>query len=212
MITKELLLTAAANFEKRAKNLKNFDEKKIERKSIKYTFRQIKEGIEDIEQLEFYKDNHVIYVLRTAEDKSKEIYAAYHDRADKSIYPNKNGKYNNISYSHNNYDHYTTSRTVLYVGKANNDIKTRLLPHLTRKTERTFSLHLPYWNLETLLDDLLIIDINIIHFDKDEQKLLNIEDTIYDMKNALWNDLKPMFGRQGKNPAENKAINSLPSE
>lgn len=192
MITKELLSTAAANFEKRAKNLKNFDEKKIEKKSIKYTFRQIKEGIVDIEQLKSYRKNPAIYVLRTTEDKSKELNSIYNNL-------DRTGEF---KYSHNNKNKgkaENLSKTVLYVGKSNDHINTRLLQHLTEMSKSTFSLHLSTWNLDKLLDVCLFIDIYFFHHDDDEKHSQDVEEKIQDIEDALWSELKPMFGKLGKN-------------
>lgn len=222
MITKKLLLTAAANLEKRAKNLKNFDEKKIEKMCLEYTFEQIQNDLINIEQLKKYKNKPTIYVFRTTEDKSKEIYVSY------NVVVKKNKRYkkednNHISYSQDNSDKYSTSKTVLYVGKSCTDIKRRLTQHLTEQYKGIFSLHLAGWDLKNLFNDKLFIDIYIFHKDddtehtkdngddskhskdndNDKKQSEEIINLTQDIEDAMWEEFKPMFGKKGKNPREN---------
>lgn len=222
MITKKILLTAAANLEKRAKNLKNFDEKKIEKVCVEYTFEQIQNDLINIEKLKKYKNKPAIYVFRTTGDKSKEIYVSYNAVVEKNKrYKKEDNK--RISYSKNNSENYSTSNPILYVGRSSTDIKLRLTQHLTKKYKDTFSLHLAGWDLKKLFNDKLFIDIYIFHKDdytehtkdngddsksskdndNDKKQSEEIIILTQDIEDSMWEELKPMFGKKGKNPKEN---------
>ncbi len=74
--------------------------------------------------------------------------------------------------------------TCLYVGSSH-DIKLRLREHIGKYSPRTYSLHLSKWFSGRVSIDLYIVE------NDDDNDLQLFED-------LLWNEFKPIFGRQGK--------------
>jgi len=85
----------------------------------------------------------------------------------------------------NNFDYTASKNICLYVGSSHNIYK-RLLEHLGFGAQKTFALHLEKWW------DNLPIQIEIYEVCNNENDALQI------IEDILWEQNKPLFGRQGK--------------
>lgn len=78
---------------------------------------------------------------------------------------------------------------ILYVGKTNNNFKTRLEQHLGYKSPGTYSLHLSQWAVDLGLK----LELNYAQIDLPNDRIMLLEQ----IENVLHQALKPLLGRSG---------------
>jgi hypothetical protein len=78
---------------------------------------------------------------------------------------------------------------ILYVGKTNNNFKTRLEQHLGYKSPGTYALHLSQWAIDLGLK----LELNYAQIDLPDHRMMLLEQ----IENVFHYALKPLLGRSG---------------